>query len=358
MIRKINFKMIRNLLFFVGLIFLTFFLIFKDQDMNKLVEVIKSSNKVYVLLGLFFMFMYFFVEACNIRGILHTLGERKISIFKALKFTFIGFFFSSITPASTGGQPFEVYYMSKEKISSSNGTLALLMEICGFQIATISIGILCAIFNLDILKGGLIWLFLLGITINGIALALMLLCIFSPRITRKLLNVFIKLLRKLKVKNMDLKQQKMEEELEKYNKSSEFIRNHKITFVKSVLNVFIQIICYYLVPFCIYKSFGLNDYSIFKLFAMQAILYSTVSGLPLPGSIGVSESVFLKIFVPVFGSELISGSMLLSRGVTFYIYVLISLVIVIFTAIRKKKIKSEIDNNIIEIEMNEKKLMA
>lgn len=355
--KKFGLKMIRNILFFVGIIFLTFFLIFKDQDMNKLFAIIKSSNKLYILLGLSLMFMYFLIESYNIRSILKTLGERKISIFKALKFTFIGFFFSSITPASTGGQPVEVYYMTKDNIRSSSGVLTLLMELCGFQISTISLGIICAILNRDVLGGGLVWLFLLGIIINSFALFLMLVCIFSPKMTKKLLHLFVKILRKCKVKNMDLKQRKMEEELEKYNRSSGFIKNHKGTFIKCILMVFTQIGCYYLVPFCIYKSFGLNDYGVLKIFSMQAILYSTVSGLPLPGSIGVSETVFLKVFGVAFGSELISGSMLLSRGVTFYAYVIISLVVVIFTAIRKKKVKGEIDNNIIAFEIEERQLL-
>ncbi len=351
-----RFRLLRNLLFFVGLIVLTFVLIFKDQDMNKINDVLKSANISYVLLGLFFMFMYFLTEAFNIRHILKVLGEGKISILKALKFTFIGFFFSSITPAATGGQPVEVYYMTKENIKSANGVLTLLMEVCGFQISTISFGIICAILNPTILKGGLFWLFLLGITVNSIALLVMMFCIFSPRITQKLLNIFIKILRKFKVKNLELKKQKMEEELNRYNESSKFIKEHKGEFVKSVFNVFIQITFYYLVPYCIYKSFGLNEFNVFQMFSMQAILYSTVSGLPLPGAIGVSETVFLKIFGVAFGTELLGGSMLLSRGVTFYIYVIFGFIVFMTTAIKKKNINGEIDNSIESFEEEEKEL--
>ncbi len=350
--------MLKNILFFIILIFLTFFLIFKDQDMNKLFSVLESANIYYVLLGFLFMFLYFLTESLNIRNILKILGEGKISILNALKYTFIGFFFSSITPAASGGQPVEVYYMSKDNIKSANGVLTLLMEVCGFQISTITFGIICAILNPSILKGGLFWLFLLGITINGFALMIMMFCIFSPKMTKKLLNIFIKILEKFKIKNLDLKKQKMEEELERYNNSSIFIRTHKWEFVKCVLNVFVQIIFYYLVPYCIYKSFGLNEFNVFQMFAMQAVLYSTVSGLPLPGAIGVSEKVFLEIFGVAFGMELINGSMLLSRGVTFYIYVIISLIIVMITALRKKNVKSEIDNNVTEFEKEEKNLSA
>ena len=45
--------------------------------------------------------------------------------------------------------------------------------------------------------------------------------------------------------------------------------------------------------------------------------------LPLPGGMGISETLFLNIFVPVFGSLLLPG-MVLSRGLGYYGELLIS----------------------------------
>ena len=42
--------------------------------------------------------------------------------------------------------------------------------------------------------------------------------------------------------------------------------------------------------------------------------------------------------------------MLLSRGITFYLFVIISLLVVIINAIKTKNIKGEIDSKIIEFE--------
>ena len=346
---KLNFRFIRNILFFIGLIFITFFFIFKDQDMEQLFNIVISANDLYILLGLFCMVMFYSVEAINIRSILKCFGE-KVSFLKSLKFTLIGFFFSAITPAATGGQPVEVYYMNKEKISAAKSTLALLMQLCAFQISTLTYGIICAILNPSMLSNGLIWLFLLGFLINSLALSVMLICIFSKRLTKKLIDLFINILRIFKVKDLELKKAKIEEGLEKYNSSSNFIKSHKSEFVKSILRGFLQIGFYYLVPFCVYKAFGLNDLNIFQLFSMQAILYTTVSGIPLPGAIGISETVFLGLFEVAFGKELISGSMLLSRGITFYFFVIVSLLVVFINVLRVKNNDSEIDSNVKELE--------
>lgn len=344
-------RFIRNILFFIALIMFTFWMLFKDQDMNELFEIIKLANTSYVLLGILLMLLYFFMESYNIKSILKSFDE-KISILKALKFTLIGFFFSAITPAASGGQPMEIYYMNKENISGAHATMALLLQLCGFQISTISFGIICAIINPSILTGGLLYLFLIGIAINGFALALMLICIFSKKLTKKIIDIFIKILKLLRFKNIDVKKGEIEAGLEKYNESSIYIKTHKLEFIKSIARVFVQIIFYYLIPFCVYKAFGLNDYNIFQLFTMQAVLYTTVSGLPLPGAIGVSETVFLGIYGVVFGEGLLHSSMLLNRGISFYLFVVVSLIIVAINAVRTKKIKSEIDQEIEKEENN------
>lgn len=345
---KAKLKIFKNLLFFFGLILLTYWLIFKDQDINELINVLKSIDIKWALLGIFIMLIYYLLEAINIRSILKIFDE-KISIFSALKFTLIGFFFSSITPAATGGQPVEIYYMTKEKISGSKATLALLIQLCGFQISTISYGLVCSIFYWNILNK-FFWLFLLGLAINGFALTLMLIGIFSEKLTKKLINFLIKIMNLLKMKNVNTKCDKIKEELKKYNHSAIFIKSHMYEFVKAILRVFVQIAFYYSVPYCIYKSFGLNTYNLIQIFAMQAVVYTTTSGFPLPGAIGISETVFLSVFGVAFGSTLLSGAMLLSRGITFYLFVIISLLVVIINAFEKKNIKGEIDNEMIEFE--------
>ena len=340
--KRTIFKLLRNLLFFVVLVLLTFWLLFKNQDLGEIVTIAKSADIIFIILGILVMLLYYLMEAYNIRCILKTLDE-KISILSALKFTLIGFFFSAITPAATGGQPIELYYMTKEKISGAKATMALLLQLCGFQISTISLGIICAILNPSILQNGLIWLFLLGLLINGFALTLMLICIFSQALTRKLVNILINILKFFRFKNIEKTKENLEKELVKYNESSIFVKSHKLEFIKAILRVFIQICLYHSITYFVYKAFGLTSLNILQIFSMQAVLYTTVSGIPLPGAVGISENVFLGIFGVAFGKELLSSAMLLSRGITFYLYVIVSVIVVIINALKMKNVKGELD---------------
>ena len=81
---------------------------------------------------------------------------------------------------------------------------------------------------------------------------------------------------------------------------------------------------------------------------MQSVLYATVSGIPSPGAVGVSEGGFLGIFQGMFPETMLNGAMLLNRGVSFYLFVLISLIVVLVNTMREKKQELEperIDTN-------------
>ena len=103
-------KYIRNLLLFALLVCFTFFILLKDQDMGELVDVIKSVKLPFVFAGIFTMIINLLCESINMRRTLKALGE-KVTLFRCYKYSLIGFFYSSITPAATGGQPMQVYYM-------------------------------------------------------------------------------------------------------------------------------------------------------------------------------------------------------------------------------------------------------
>lgn len=348
--KRSNIKMLRNLFFFLLLIGFTFWFVLKNQDINELFNTIKSVDLKCVLISILLMLMVYLTESFNIRCILQALGEKRLSIFKALKFTWIGFFFSAITPAATGGQPVEIYYMNKEGISSSNATMAMMLQLCGFQISTLLISIICVIIYPSVLSGGIIWFFILGLVLNVLVLTFMFVGIFLKKITKKLVDIFIKLLALVRIRNLDRKKVKFEEGLAQYNKSANFIKAHKAEFFKSIVRVFVQVLFLHSIPFFVYKAFGLTGYSYMEVLSIQAILYIMVCSIPLPGSIGVSERLFLKLFGGVFGELILSSAMLINRFVSFYLYILISAIVVIVNAVRMKNVTGEIDNSVKEVE--------
>ena len=331
-----NKKTIKNLIIFILLIIFTFYIILKDQDIVEITQVLRNVRLEYVVIAIVAMLIYLVLESVNMGRTLKTLNE-KSSFIQNFRYVLIGFFFSSITPAASGGQPMQIYYMHKNGISIANSTLSLLINLCSFQIITISFAMISLIFNYKYLTTGLVWLFVIGVTLNSIALSLLLIGIFSKKLSAFLVKISVKILSFFKIKNIKEKQEKLEKELFKYQGSAAYIKQNIEVMLKTILTTFVQILFYYSIPFWIYSSFGFSEYNIIQIISLQAILYATVSGIPLPGAVGVSEGGFLGIFKNVFTTSTLNSAMILNRGVSFYLFVLISAILVISQALVANK---------------------
>lgn len=333
--KSVTLSLIANLVVFVGFLFFAIWFVFRDQDINEVLEVSSHANPIFLLLGIACMLGYFSMEAWNIRTLLNSFGE-KVTFLKALKFTLVGFFFCSVTPGASGGQPLEIYYMSKEGISTANATLSILVQTCGIQFAVTGLGLICAIFGNNFLSGPVAILFAIGLMINVFALIILLLCIFFTGGLRSILRRFFGFLWKHNFKKADKWLQKAENGLDKYNEGSRYIRTHKKEFWYSMAKVLGQMTLFYLIPYFVYLSFGLRAESIFAIFTMQSILFVSTCCLPIPGAIGASEAVFLGLYGAVFGENMINSATLLNRGISFYLFVIVSMFVVLYNMLYVK----------------------
>lgn len=334
-------KLLMNFIFFSLLFMGTYYIIFKDQDIYSLIDNLKHVNLVYIFIGFLLMLCFYLLEAINVKNILKSFGE-KITLKQTFNSTLIGAFFSAITPASSGGQPMQVYYLSKKDgVKVSHSTLALLIHLLGHQFSIVSIGIICAVLNPIIFETKLMYLFIIGTLFNLIVLLLYFVLIFSNRITNKLVNLARKIIKFLKLKNYKEIDKKINDELKLFHESSKYIKDHKKEFFKAIFVAVLQVLANYSVAYFIYRSFGLNEFSILYVISLQAILFCTVSCIPLPGSVGISETVFLLIYAYIYPNMLLHNALLLHRGVSFYLFVLINLIVVLINSIKISKKDSQ-----------------
>lgn len=327
----------KNFIFFAALIVLTFYIMFKDQDIFDIFNILKTVKMRYVVIGIISMLIFLILEAVNIGRTLKKLDE-KSSFFKNIKYSFIGFFFSSITPAASGGQPMQVYYMYKDGISVANSTLALLINLTSMQVITIGFALVSLIFNYQYLNPVLIVCFIIGISLNASALALLVIGICSRRLSKGLINFTIKVLKFFRVKNIDTKKELFDKELDKYQESAVYIKNNRKLILGTFLITLVQFTIYYSITYWVYRALGFDSFNIMQIITMQSVLFATVSGIPSPGAVGVSEGAFLEIFRNVYPKNMISSAVLLNRGINFYLYVFISGIVTIINHFVKRKI--------------------
>ena len=335
-------KLVRNFSLFIVLILITLWVILKDQSIMDILVVLEDVRIQFVAIGIGCMIIYILFEGVNIRRTLKALGE-KISIAKAFKYALIGFFFSSITPAASGGQPMQIYYMHKDNIPVSKSTLALLIHLTSIQISTISIAIFSLIVNYKYVNHVIMWCFVIGVTLNSMALSILLIGIFSRRLSRWMIKLAIRLLRFFRIKNIREKKYKLVVELKKYHASAQYIKSNKKLMVKILLTTLVQFLVFYSVSYWTYRSLGLNQSNIFEITTMQSVLFASVSGIPSPGAVGVSEGIFLEIFRNVYPQNMIKSATLLNRGISFYLFVLVSGIVVIVNELKVRKRSKNIE---------------
>ncbi len=95
-----------------------------------------------------------------------------------------------------------------------------------------------------------------------------------------------------------------------------------------ILITFAQRLALFAVTWMVYLAFRLKGTGMWDVVLLQAVISVSVDMLPLPGGMGISESLFLKIFTPVFASVTLPA-MVLSRGLGYYSQLLISAVFTI-----------------------------
>ncbi len=324
---------------FIIIVVVTFKLLFSSGDIKEIIKTVSQANLVYIAIGIAAMFVVVLCEAINIRRSLEVFKEES-TLLQCIQYSLTGVFFSSVTPAATGGQPMQVYFMHKKKINISNAMLALLICLATYQFVTVSMAVIGVIMKFNFFSGTLgkfsVLLFL-GIGLNVILLVLILAAIFSKKIIFKAVNLGVKVLERFNPQKSIIFKEKALIEIEKYKKGADYIKNDKIFIIKTILITIVQISALHSIPFWVYKAFGMSSGSLIQFITIQSALYITGAALPFPGAVGIGESGFLVFFKTLFPAQILSSAMLLSRGISFYLMIIISGIGIMFLQLNSNK---------------------
>ena len=90
--------------------------------------------------------------------------KKNIPLKKGIFYSLVEFYFSGITPSSTGGQPVQLYYMTKDKIPVRNSYIILILNTIYFKVILIILGIAVLLFkNSYILDNNVVYIFFFGL---------------------------------------------------------------------------------------------------------------------------------------------------------------------------------------------------
>ena len=319
-------KIIFNGVFLAVVFALTIYGVFHGEDLSSMMDAKNRADKPWLITGNSLVAFFIWGESIIIWYMMRSSG---IQLKKRTCFLFssVGFFFSCITPSASGGQPMQIYYMKKEKISIPVSTVILMIVTITYKLVLVVIGIGIAIFGRGFLHKyleGILPVFYLGLALNIFCVTFMTILVFHPLLAKAIMVKGMKLLERLHlVKKKDGRLKKLEDSMDTYRNTAAYLKNNPFVIVKVIGITFIQRMALFAVTWFVYQAFGLHGTGFWEILFLQAVISVSVDMLPLPGGMGISETLFLNIFSPVFGGLLLPG-MVLSRGLGYYGELLIS----------------------------------
>ena len=338
-------KSIANVLFLIAVFGLTIYGVFHGQNLGELLSYIKSADIRYWLIGILCVVVFIGSESIIIYYMMHSIKQR-VKLKHCFLYSFVGFFFSCITPSATGGQPAQIYYMKKDKIPIPVATLVLMIVTITYKLVLVVMGVLVMLIQpqevMCYLEPAMGWCYL-GVALNVFCVVFMLILVFHPSMATNILTWGIRVLGKLHLMKKPLKYiERTEKAMEQYHDVAVYFSNHKHVVAKVfVITVFQRLLLFY-VTYLTCRSFAIEGTGMAVIVTLQGMISVSVDMLPLPGGMGISEKLFGVIFKPICG-KLTLPAMVVSRGLAYYTQLLISAImtVVAHLVIRDKEEPAE-----------------
>ncbi len=319
-------KAIGNIVFLFVVFALTIYGVFHGEDLTAMMAAIRQADICWLLPGVALVLFFIWGESIIIWYMMRSF---RIYLRKRICFLFssVGFFFSCITPSATGGQPMQIYYMNKEKIPVPVATVILMIVTITYKLVLVVIGVGILLFGQGFLHRYLeriLPVYYLGLLLNVFCVSFMTVLVFHPVLAEKIILTGMDWLEKLRLlSKKPARREKFRASMQVYRETAAYLKEHKMVIVSVILITFIQRLALFAVTWTVYRAFRLEGTPVWDVILLQAVISVSVDMLPLPGGMGISESLFLKIFTTVFASVTLPA-MVLSRGLGYYSQLLIS----------------------------------
>ena len=317
----------RNILIMIILIFITFRYLLRGFSRKEVIHAFFNADKRILGFGIVLSLLYMLCEGYNTKSMLELFGY-KTNIFKTVNYAFTGYFFSGLTPSATGGQPMQMVVMKTDGIKVSHSSIILMIELCAFQLISISMALIGFFLNYDYIfskKGVDVWIIYAGLISNTLVFLFIFFVIFSRRFVIFIKRIAFFGITKLPfIKNKNRQRKNVIKSLEEYRKSTNFIKSNKLLILRVLFVESLQLLSLYSIAYIVYLALGFDSSPYYEVIFLQALAYVSVSSVPLPGAIGVSEKLLRFLFLVIYPLNIISEAVMLTRVINFYMLFVIS----------------------------------
>ena len=337
--------------FVVGVLFATAYKDFFGNDPNRKplswqeVSSLLSESWLYLLLALTSLFLCFLFKALKLSVMCKALTN-KFHFKTCFETGIIGHYYNNVTPLAVGGQPFEIYHLSKHGVHGGVATSLPLVTFFLNQLAFVILGVISlSLVGLNPFSNLLPTTFNVMATIGLFACivvpALIILFSLLPRFGAKIVRIVMMLGAKIKVVKEPKKAiYKTMKTVAHNSKCIKRFATRPLGFNLSFLFSFFEQLGAASIAFFTLKLFGFNFGETTSIFTqwliicqMYFILNAAISFIPTPGNSGAADLSFFLLFETGLAVGLAFPAMLTWRLLAFYSYIIIGFV---FATLKKK----------------------
>lgn len=318
--------------FFLLVMGLAFYTVFCGQDMEQIGNALGSLYLSAICAALLTALFFVSAEGMMIYYLLRSMNGRS-SLCRCISYSFIGFFYSGITPSATGGQPMQLYYMCQDKNGLSESSVVLMTVALIYKLVLVLIGIAMLVLWRKPLKVYLqefFLLYLVGLTLNLTLVFILLSVMLAPNgIKSVILKVEGLLVRIRILKASEQRIEKIEQFVGGYQEAVCFLLAHKRKVLNVCLFTLLQRCSVFVLTWIVYRGFALEGIDASTVVLLQASIYIAVDMLPVPGAQGITELMYRNVYAGIFTGTYLMPSLYVTRGISFYFPLLVGMAVVI-----------------------------
>ena len=229
----------------------------------------------------------------------------------------------------------QLYYLKKDGNSWSLASVALMTVALMYKLVLVLFGVGILLFWNEPLQeylGGFYYrLFLLGLILNTLLVAGLLMVMFTPSVIRLLIGKVEWLAVKLHLlKKAGSKTARLDHFMGNYEQALRFLKKHKGKMLIVLLGTVVQRAAVFALTYVVYRGMGMSGAPLTTIMWLQASVYIAVDMLPVPGAQGITEAMYRRAFRDIFTAGNVTASMCISRGVSFYLMILVGVAVTVY----------------------------
>lgn len=343
--RKQRNKLLLKLFFIVALCAVSIVIMLQLQsslsnaDMLTFQQMLQLVNVRYLLLSLGVLALMLLAEVLKYLFLIRTMHGKwmpKVST----KVMFLGRYYDNMTPASTGGQPFQAVYLHKRGLSAGTATAVPLARYFVSGLVWDIFGIVLMLrypYMLDFVSNQTMAQVLrvgawVGIALNAVAPFTIIFISFFPRFGKKGLLWILRLGAKLHlVKKYYTAAKKVLKAVDDYTLALKQLCRRFVNFIILVLLCIGELFLSGMFPYCIVLTIGgiqPNTQTMMEVMALSYMAQFAACYMPTPGGTGFAETALTVAFSGItLSANVLFWVVLIWRIFSYYIYIFIGIVL-------------------------------